>query len=373
MSRLFVSMFFLICFSGVFGLKPTQFRFYVGTYTTEGGKGIVLCTFNPDNGEIGIIDSVKNISNPSFLKISPGNRFLYAVSEVGDRSQKDNGFVSAFKILPDGRLEFLNRQPSMGNGPCHVDVSKNGKFVAVANYGGGTIAMFAVNDDGSLQQASSHIINSGKGPDKNRQTSPHAHSIKFSPFTEEVFSTDLGTDHFDIYQLAGNKLVKSAQPFLMMDPGTGPRHFDFHPNGEYIYVINELNSTVTTLLKVNGKWEKQQSISTLPEGYTEKSYCADVHVSPDGKFLYGSNRGHNSITIFEINRNDGKLKMTGTVPVEGNWPRNFSLSPDGKYLLVANQRSDNITVFKINANSGIPEFTGKQIQLKSPVCIEFVK
>ena len=172
--------------------------------------------------------------------------------------------------------------------------------------------------------------------------------------------------------MEGDKLIQNGQKFAKLDPGSGPRHFDFHPDGETIFVICELNSTVTTFKIVNQNWEKQQVISTLPGDFKGTSYCADIHVSADGKFLYGSNRGHNSLAVFEINKDTKQLKSIGFVSVEGDWPRNFALSPDGNYLLAANQKSGNITVFKINKETGMPEFTGKEIKIPAPVCIEFL-
>ena len=206
---------------------------------------------------------------------------------------------------------------------------------------------------------------------KSRQAAPHAHSIKFSPFGAEVFSADLGTDKSNRFILKNGKLVQSGQSFVKLDSGAGPRHFDFDKSGNAIYVINELNSTISSIVKVGEEWIKHQTISTLPIDFDGVSYCADIHVSADGKYLYGSNRGHNSIVVYSINENSRELKNIGFVSVEGNWPRNFSLTPNGEFMLVANQKSGNITVFKINDETGIPEFTGKEIKIPSPVCIEF--
>jgi 6-phosphogluconolactonase len=253
-----------------------------------------------------------------------------------------------------------------------VDVSRDGKFVAVANYGGGSTALYPVAENGILLPASCVIKNEGSSVNKTRQTKPFAHSIKFSPFSNEVFSADLGTDQLNIYTLEGDKLIQEGQKFAKMELGSGPRHFDFHADGKTIFVISELNSTVTTLKLVKQNWEKQQIISALPADFKGTSYCADIHISRDGKYLYGSNRGHNSIAVFSINDETKQLKSIGFISIEGDWPRNFALSPDGKFLLAANQRSGNITVFKLNKETGRPEFTGKEIQIPAPVCIEFL-
>ena len=338
--------------------------FYVGTFTSEGGTGIQYCELNSETGKLSLIETFKGLDNPAFLSISKDNRFLYAVAESSE------GYVLAFEILGNGKLRFINKQFSNGDGPCFVDVSNDGKWVAVANYGGGTVSLFPVEENGALQPASSVIVNKGSGPDKSRQEKPHAHSARFSPFSNTVFSADLGTDHVDIFDLENGKLVQSSQPFIQMEPGAGPRHIEFHPSGKTIYIINELNSTITSLSKVGEKWESGESVSTLPIGFNGKSYCADIHISADAKYLYASNRGHNSVSVFEITVSGLKLKTN--VPVEGNWPRNFTLSPDGKYLLIANQRSGNVTVFRIDKNTGIPVFIGYQLKIKSPVCIKFL-
>ena len=356
----------------VFGENPVKQHFYVGTFTSEGAKGIYYCEFDNETGDIDLKETFQGVDNPSFVKISPDRKYLYVVNRAPKEIEPTGGYVSAYEIGKNGIIKFLNKQLSHGADPCHVDVSKDGKFVAVANYGGGTTALYQVDKNGSLLPASSVIVNEGSSVNKSRQTKPFAHSIKFSPFSTQVFSADLGTDQFNIFSLEGDKLVQDGQKFVKLDPGAGPRHFDFHPGGDFIYVISELNSTITTLKRDGQKWEKYQVISTLPDDFKEVSYCADIHVSADGKFLYGSNRGHNSIAVFEINSETKQLKSKGFVPVEGNWPRNFALSPDGNFLLVANQKSGNITVFTIDKITGIPEFTGKEIKLPAPVCIEFL-
>lgn len=355
-----------------FAQLKSQQIFYVGTFTSEGGEGILRCGLNSETGEIQVQETFKGIDNPAFLKISEKKSYLIAGLTPAKNVDSARGYVSAFKIEEGGKLKFVNKQFSHGNEPCHVDISRDGNWVAAANYGSGTLALFPVSGEGKIQPASTVIVNQGSGPDLSRQAGPHAHSIKFSPFTNEVFSADLGTDQLDIFRLENGRLVQNDQKFVKMDAGAGPRHFEFHPSGKFIYVINELNSTVTLLVNEAGIWVKKQNYRTVPNDFAEKSYCADIHISKDGRFLYGSNRGHNSIVVFSVNPVSGELKTIGFVPVEGNWPRNFGISPDGEYLLVANQRSANITVFRINQQTGMPEFTGKQLKTGSPVCIEFL-
>lgn len=361
-------LFALMISASIFSQNKNQQQFYVGAYTSAGAEGIYLCSLNLETGEIKNEGSFSGIENPSFVKLSPNRKYLYSVSEAGEKGS----FVYAYKVEDNKGLSFLNKQSSNGQGPCHVDVSADGKFVATATYGGGTTSLYPVSDDGFLNEASTVNINKGSGASEQRQNKPHAHSIKFSPYNNQVFSADLGTDNLDIYQLENGKLEQKEQTFVKMKPGAGPRHFVFHPNKEVIYVINELNSTVSAVKLDNDKWTVVQDISTLPEDFEGTSYCADIHFSKDGKYLYGSNRGHNSIAIFEVNKKNQTLKSLGNVSVGGDWPRNFGLTPDGKWMLVANQKSNDITVFKINQKTGVPEFTEKKLDLPSPVCIEFL-
>lgn len=355
-----------------FGQNISKQKFYVGTFTSEGAKGIYLCEFDFETGEIDLKQTFLGVDNPNFLKISPDRKYLYVVNRAPKEIESTGGYISAYKIGKNGDLSFLNKQLSHGDDPCHVDVSPDGKFVALANYGGGSTALYPVSDDGSLLAASSIIVNKGSSVDKSRQAKPYAHSIRFSPFENRIFSADLGTDQLNIYELEGDKLVQNGQKFVKLDAGAGPRHIEFYSDGNFIYVISELNSTITTFKRNGDNWAKFQVISTLPADFKGASYCADIHISADGKYLYGSNRGHNSIAVFEINAETKKLESLGFVPVEGDWPRNFSLSPNGDFLLVANQKSGNIPVFKINKSNGMPEFTGKEIKIPAAVCIEFL-
>ena len=346
-------------------------KLYVGTYTSEGSEGIYLCDFNSESGDITLDKTFKGVDNPSFLKVSADKKYLYSVSRTTKEIEKSGGFVIAYKIGKNGVLHFLNKQISNGAAPCHIDVSPDGKFAAIATYTGGTVSLYPIKPDGSLNYPSTVINNNSSGNNEDGTVS-HAHSIKFSPFDNTVFSADLGTDKLNIYHLEKGVLNSYGQYFVKLEKGVGPRHFEFHPNGNTIYVINELNSTVSIVKKKNNRWDIVQNISTLPPGFEGKSYCADIHISDDGKYLYGSNRGHNSIAVFDVNPESSDLVFKGTVLVEGDWPRNFSLSPDGKFMLVANQRSGNITVFKIHPETGMPEFTGKEIKLPAPVCLEFL-
>ncbi len=346
-------------------------KLYVGTYTSEGSEGIYLCNFNSESGEISLDKIFKGVDNPSFLKVSTDKKYLYSVSRTTPEIEKSGGFVLAYKIGKNGTLHFLNKQISNGAAPCHIDVSPDGKFAAIATYTGGTTSLYPINSDGSLQPASS-IIDNNKVQNENDKVVSHAHSMKFSPFDDKIYSADLGTDRLNIFLNKNGELIWDKQKFVKLEKGAGPRHFEFHQNGNTIYVINELNSTITVIKRKDNRWEIVQNISTLPPDFEGESYCADIHISADGKYLYGSNRGHNSIAVFDVNPNSDELIFVGTVSVKGDWPRNFVIAPNGKFMLVANQRSGNITVFKINSKNGMPEFTGKEIKLPAPVCLEFL-
>jgi len=346
-------------------------KLYVGTFTSEGAEGIYLCNFNSESGEITLDKTFKGVDNPSFLKVSADKKYLYSVSRTTEEIEKSGGFVVAYKIGKNGILHFINKQIANGAGPCHIDVSADGEFAAIATYGGGTTSVYPINDDGSLSSVSS-LINNNSLIDSEENVVSHAHSIKFSPFDEKVYSADLGTDQLNIYSNKNGVLETGQQKFVKLEKGAGPRHFEFSANGEIIYVINELNSTISVLKMESEVWSVIQNISTLPSDFVGKSYCADIHISDDGKYLYGSNRGHNSIAVFNVNPESSELVFVGTVAVEGDWPRNFTLSPNGKFMLVANQKSGNITIFKIHPKTGMPQFTGKEIKLPAPVCLEFL-
>ena len=362
-----ISLFSINCFAQ----KQQVEQFYVGTYTSQGSEGIYLCDFNSNTGEIGLNQVFSGINNPNFLKISPDRKTLYAVTMLTPGGEAD-GFAEAYHIGEGGRLDFINRQDSKGANPCHVDVSPDGKIVGVATYGSGTTSLYPVTGDGGLLPASSTVVNKGSGADPSRQSAPHAHSVRFYGEGDYIFSADLGTDRVDIFKVDNLKHEPAAQKCLKLPPGSGPRHFDFHPDGDVIYVINELNSTITSYIRKNKKWDLLQTIRTLPEDFKEVNYCADIHVSSDGRYLYGSNRGHNSIAVFSIDPSSKKMEWKGFVSCRGDWPRNFSFSPDQRFMLVANQKSGNIVVYRINRANGIPEFTGHELKIPSAVCIEFL-
>ena len=348
---------------------------YVGTYTKGLTNGIFVYRFNDQTGRLVNLNRPAVSNNPSFLTISPNKKFLYAVGEVDNLDASQSGGISAFKIESDGKLTFLNQVLSHGSNPCHVSLSPDGKKLVASNYSGGNLSFFNVLPDGKLSEMIQRVQHEGSGPFPERQTGPHAHSARFDSTGKLLYAADLGIDELKIYDApSGDKLfTPHAQPFVKMLPGSGPRHFDFSADGRFIYVINELSSTITVLMKYGAEWKTVQNVKTLPKDYKGESWCADIHISPDGRFVYGSNRGHNSIAVFKRNENSGKIELIENMPVEGDWPRNFTLDPSGRFLLVANQKSNDITVFKIDPVSGKLKYTGFKVPNESPVCLQFLR
>lgn len=350
-------------------------RVYFGTYTDTTSKGIYVGEFDLTSGRLSGVALAAAAARPSFLALHPRRPVLYAVGEVADFQGRKTGVVRAFAIEASGKLRLVNEQPSGGAGPCHVSVEPGGRCVLVANYGGGSVASFPVESDGRLGRAASVIQHQGRGPNPRRQEGPHAHSINVDPSGRFALAPDLGCDKVFVYRLdaAAGRLVPHDPPAVDLAPGAGPRHLDFHPNGRFAYVINELDSTVTALEyeSAAGRLRVLASVSTLPPGFSGANTTADVHVHPSGKFLYGSNRGHDSIAIFAI-RADGTLQALGHQSTRGKTPRNFALDPAGQYLLAANQDSDTVVVFRIDAQTGLLSPIGEPVAVPRPVCVRFL-
>ncbi|HZV04327.1 MAG TPA: lactonase family protein [Gemmataceae bacterium] len=359
--------------------KTTKFWVYIGSYTGEKSKskGIYRCEFDAATGKLSEPMLAAEMTNPSFLAIHPNHRSLYAVGETGEFEGKPSGAVTAFSIDPEsGELKRLNQKPSSGAGPCHVVVDKKGKNVLLANYGAGSAAVLRIEDDGRLGERTAFAQHSGKGTDPARQEGPHAHSINLDAANHYAFVADLGLDQVFVYRFDSDKgsLEKNEPPSAKIEPKSGPRHFAFHPNGRYAYVINELANTVTAMKydAEKGVLTPIQTISTLPEGYNKQSWTAEVQVHPSGKFLYGSNRGHNSIAVFTIDEKTGKLTAAGHQDEGIKTPRNFGIDPTGKFVLVANQDGDSILVFRVDGQTGALQATGEKVEVGKPVCVKFL-
>ena len=355
--------------------QQRQLTLYVGTYTSGKSEGIYGYRMDLATGKLARFNSFKSF-NPSFLAIDRGKRYLYAVNEMGDYLGKASGGVSAFAIdSATGNLRFLNEQPSLGADPCHLTIDRNKKTLLVANYTGGNVSVLSLRSDGTLGPSIDLKNHEGSGI-KEQQKGPHAHCVILDRSERYALAADLGIDKVMIYRFnpASGKLEPGTQPSVQLKAGAGPRHLTIHPNGRWTYVINELDSTMTALQYNDrtGTLTEIETVSTLPGDFSGVSYCADLHVSPSGKFLYGSNRGHNSIVVFEIDQRSGKLKAVQHVSTEGNWPRNFTIDPTGAFLLVANQRSDNVVTFSIDPHTGQLTPTGNIEEIPVPVCLKFV-
>jgi len=356
-----------------------KYLFYVGTYTEEGSKskGIYAYRFDPATGQSTPLGLAAETTNPSFVALSPNGRFLYAVNEIQNYKGPNSGGVSAFSVdRTTGKLTFLNEVPSRGADPCYIIVDRAGKHVLVANYTGGSIAVFPVTDDGKLGEASAFVQHTGHGTNPKRQEGPHAHSIDLSPDNRFAFVDDLGLDELLIYKFdsAKGSLTPNDPPFVKLDAGAGPRHFALHPSGKFAYVIAEMASTVTAFsvdLKT-GRLGRLQTVSALPKEFRGENDDAEIQIHPSGKFLYASNRGHDSIAVFAIDPSKGTLTLVEHTLTQGKTPRSFEIDPTGKFLFAENQQSDNIVVFRIDKKSGRLTLTGQTIEVASPVCVKFL-
>jgi len=349
---------------------------YVGTYTSGKSKGIYLYRLDLKSGELKHVAKTKDVKDPSFLALAPGRRNLYAVNEVEDFGGKKSGALSSFAIdQRNGNLRLLNQQPSLGGAPCYVDVDRGGRFVLVANYSGGNVAVLPIRSDGSLGEATDLKQYHGSSINLERQEGPHAHCIVLDPANRFAYGCDLGTDKVMIYRFDARrgKLIPGRMPWVQLKPGAGPRHITFRPDGKHAYVINEMHATVTVFAhdRERGTLKEVQTIPTLPADFTAENTSADIHVSPDGRFLYCSNRGHDSIAAFQIDPRHGKLTFVAHQSSGGKAPRNFAIDPTGAFVLVANQKSDNIVTFRRDAKTGRLSATGHVAEVPSPVCLKF--
>jgi 6-phosphogluconolactonase len=366
----------------------TETLVYVGTYTEpirfgtgkilQGkGEGIYVYRLDETSGALESVRVVAGVVNPSCLALDSAQRCLYAVNELKSYEGKPGGSVSAFGVEPKtGDLTFLNKRPTHGTDPCHVLVNKKGTHVFVANFMSGSVCVLPVREDGSLGEASDFLQHQGSGIDPARQAGPHAHSVTLDAANRFAFVPDLGLDKLLVYRLDPRRgmLEPNAVPWFKVKPGAGPRHLAFHPTGSVAYLINELDSTVTVLSYDgrSGTFEELQVVPTLPEDFRGESTCADVQVAPSGRFVYGSNRGHDSLAIYKVDQRTGRLTCAGHEPTQGRTPRAFGIDPTGRFLLAANQDSDTIVTFRIHPRTGALQPTGHGTQVPTPVCVKFL-
>lgn len=349
---------------------------YVGTYTTGRSEGIYVCRLDLSSGELKQIDVARGVANPSFLTLDPKGRFLYAVNEVKEFEGKAGGAVSAFGIEHGtGALKLVNQKSSGGSGPCHLSLDGTGKFLLVANYDTGSFEVLPIRE-GALGTPVDFVQHRGSSINPQRQAGPHAHCVVTDKNNRRVFVTDLGLDKILIYEFDSRtgKVSPNQKPWLQIKPGAGPRHFAFHHNGRWAYVINELDSTMSALTydRASGELRETQTISALRASFSGKSYCAELQVAPAGKFLYGSNRGDDSIVVYSIDQTTGKLALVDHTSTQGKVPRNFAIEPAGRWLLAANQNSDSVVSFAIDPTSGKLSPTGHSVEIPVPVCVAFL-
>ncbi len=362
------------------GLKSVQrpLLVYVGTYTGARSKGIYAFRMEATTGALSPLGLAAEAANPTFLAVHPTQKFLYAANEVGEFEGKKSGAVSAFAIDPaTGKLALLNRVSSGGAGPCHLIVDAAGKNVLVANYGGGSVAVLPLEADGSLREASAFVQHRGSSVNPQRQEGPHAHGVTLDASNRFAFVTDLGLDKIMTYKFnaASGALEAHDVPWTQVRSGAGPRHFVFHSQGRFASVINELDSSIISFAydSARGVLKEIQSVPTLSSGFKGESWTAEVEVHPSGRFLYGSNRGEDSIVVYSVDPASGKLAFVERQPTRGKTPRNFGIDPTGSYLLAANQGSDTVVMFRINADTGRLTPTGGVIEVGAPVCVKFVE
>lgn len=348
-------------------LGATPDRVYFGTYTKADSKGIYFSEWDAEKGTLSAPTLAAEIENPSFLELSSDGGFLYAVSEVA------HGAVKSYRILKDGTLELINQQSAEGSATCHLSISKNGKMLVAANYMGGNVVSYRIRKDGSLSKPISVIQHEGSSVNPKRQEAPHAHSINFSHDDRFAYAADLGTDRIYRYAVDPKKGTLAPSGETKIKAGSGPRHFTFHTSGKFAYVITEMALTVEafSVNQETGDLSSLQTVSTLPVDAPKQGSTAEVVCHPSGKFLYGSNRGHDTIVVYQIDPSSGELEYVENEPIQGEVPRNFAVSPDGKWLIAAGQKSHTLSVFSIDPVSGELTFSEEQEKIDSPVCVRF--
>ncbi len=362
-------------------LLDNHLLLYVGTYNLASDKsekhpGIYIFSFDDNTGRLTPVDVVSNVANPSFLCFSADAGFLYAPSEIMEMNGESGGGVAAFSVNEKtGIPTLLNSRCTGGGLPCHVALDRTGKWLLAGNYRGGSFAVFPVQADGVIGPRSSFIQHRGAGKDAARQESAHVHSCIMDPSNGFLMIADLGLDRVAVYELDKDNGAVRSRPELWVTtrPGAGPRHMAFHPNGFFFYVVNELDSTVSAFIHdaASGRLEEFQTISMLPPDFTEFSSAADIHIHSNGRFLYASNRGHDSIAIYSIDPGKGLLTPIGHASTLGGEPRNFALAPSGNFLLAANQKGNNVVVFKLDSATGLLTPTGETVDVQTPTCVQF--
>lgn len=359
---------------GCFGQPPRREIMYVGTYDGRGSQGLYVFEFDRSTGSMTQLQSIDDPVAPNFQALHPNGSFLYSVSGEAYSDDSAYGTVVAYRIDPTtGTLTRINDQSVEGSGPAHVSIDPRGAFAYVSNYGEGNLSVFGINDNGSLTEAVEVVQHEGSSVNERRQSGPHVHSVIPSPDGRFIYVSDLGLDKIMIYEVdrETGSLTPAETPFVESDPGAGPRHFTIHPNNEFAYSVEEMSSTVVSFRvdRSSGALTPVQRVSMLPDGFQGSNSAADIHVSPDGRFLYASNRGHDSLVIYEIDPATGRLSLVGHESTRGEHPRNFMIDREGAFVLVANRDDDEVVLFRRDRETGRLHYTENRIDVPMAVCV----
>jgi 6-phosphogluconolactonase len=375
LQRFFLATLALAAFISVHAAPATTDRLYIGTYTNHGSQGIYVCDFDPASGTLTSPELAAATADPSFLALAPSRRYLYAINETDHFNGQPTGGVSAFSIDPaTGKLTLRNQVSSLAPGPAYITLDKSAHYVLVANYDQGSVAVFPILPDGRIGDFTAVVRHQGSSVNPERQKGPHAHAIAMSLDDRFAIVADLGLDQLLVYPFDASHGTLGAARVIKTDPGIGPRHLTFSASGKFVYVINEMRSSVTVYSydASDGSMAPMQSISSLPTSFHGNNTAAEVMLHPSGKFLYASNRGDdNSLAVFAVDPKNGTLTLIEFVPTGGQTPRNFAIDPSGKWLLAANQDSNNVVTFRINTESGRLTPVGKSVEVKSPTMVDF--
>jgi 6-phosphogluconolactonase len=357
--------------------QPKEF-IYAGTFSGDAEQGIFVYLFNRSMVTLTHVQTLGGMISPTYLELHPNGKFLYSVNRNPVNEEDTWGSVGAYSIdRSSGRLTHINDQPSYGNAPCHMSMDSRGRILFIANYGSGSIAAYPILDDGSLGKASKVVQHTGSSVGGERQQGPHAHCAVVSPDDRYLYAADLGTDRVKAYRI--NYYDKLMEPIPesdgIADPGTGPRHMAIRADQKFAYVLEEMGAQVEvfTIDPESGALSSIQAISTLPGDYQETNFCADIHIDPSGKYLYASNRGHNSLAVYDISQETGTLSLVDIQSVHGDWPRNFLIDPGGDFIFVANRKSNNLVIFRRDHASGKITYSGVEVSLPEPVCVKMLE